>query len=157
MIMRDPYEGATLFAKVFNVCALSRPPIVAHRNRLQYLANKLQEETLRKLAKAERTKILVIGCGACPWRSGCSCGTSLFGRVDFTLVDFDAETLEHTAQALTALKKLMARATRIELVKNRATTAEAIGKLAASNAAKNMTLSTARGCSIICPDPVCRS
>ena len=37
MIMRDPYEGASLFAKAFNVCALSRPPIVAHRNRLQYL------------------------------------------------------------------------------------------------------------------------
>ena len=158
MIVRDPYEGATLFAKVFNVCALSRPPIVAHRNRLQYLANKLQEETLRKLAKAERTKILVIGCGPAHEIRTFLRDQASSDRVDFTLVDFDAETLEHTAQALTALKKTHGRATRFELVKKSVQQLlKQSAKLAASNAGEKYDFIYCAGLFDYLPDPVCRS
>ena len=79
MIMRDPYEGASLFAKAFNVCALSRPPIVAHRNRLRYLEEKLVIETMRNLALGRRMRVLNVGCGARARNTNLSARAGMFG------------------------------------------------------------------------------
>ena len=94
MIMRDAYEGASMFAKAFNVCALSRPPIVAHRNRLRYLADKLSQETLRKLRTGQRTKILTVGCGPAHEVRTFLRERDFSGNADFTLIDFDGERSE---------------------------------------------------------------
>jgi len=64
MMMRDPCEGASLFGKAFNICALTRPPIVAHQNRLRVLADRLFEETMRSLARGRKPiRIMDVGCG----------------------------------------------------------------------------------------------
>jgi extracellular factor (EF) 3-hydroxypalmitic acid methyl ester biosynthesis protein len=54
MILRDPYEGASLFAKIVNVCFLKNPPAEAHRNRIKYLTNALGEETRRERGASMR-------------------------------------------------------------------------------------------------------
>ena len=52
MMMRPPYEGSTLFAKILNVWLLDQAPARAHRNRVEYLARKLTEEAMRGRAVA---------------------------------------------------------------------------------------------------------
>ena len=44
MILRDPYEGGSLFAKVVNLWFLSQWPARAHRNRIKHLKGILKEE-----------------------------------------------------------------------------------------------------------------
>jgi extracellular factor (EF) 3-hydroxypalmitic acid methyl ester biosynthesis protein len=116
MMMRDPCEGASLFAKAFNVCALNRPPIVAHRNRLRCLADKLLEETSRNLARGRNpVKFLNVGCGPAHEVRMFLREQACSDQTEFTLVDFDAETLDHTGRALTELKQKNARSMRVHL------------------------------------------
>lgn len=117
MIMRDPYEGASLFAKAFNVCALSRPPIVAHRNRLKYLADKLLQETVRKVGLGQRAKFLSIGCGPAHEVRMFMQEHQCSDKAEFTLIDFDAETVEHVNRALADLKRSCGRMSAIQVIK----------------------------------------
>ena len=100
MILGDPLEGATLFAKLVNVVFLRNPPAQAHRNRIRYLQQRLEEETRRVAALGRRLRVLNLGCG--PARE-----VQLFlaeqdesDLADFTLLDFNAETLEFAEQTL---------------------------------------------------------
>jgi len=158
MIMRDPYEGASLFAKAFNVCALSRPPIVAHRNRLHQLAGKLTQETLRKLAKGERIRIMTIGCGPAHEVRMFIRDQDCSSHADFTLVDFDVETLQHTERALADLKRTHARSTGIALVKKSVQQLLKQSAKAVSGAtSEQYYLIYCAGLFYYLPDPVCRS
>src|SRR5262249_41526168 len=51
MMVRPPYEGSSLFAKMINVWLLSQAPARAHRNRVDYLVSKLTEEGMRGRAR----------------------------------------------------------------------------------------------------------
>jgi extracellular factor (EF) 3-hydroxypalmitic acid methyl ester biosynthesis protein len=114
MMMRDPYEGASMFAKAFNVCALSRPPIVAHQNRLLYLADKLLHETLRSLPTGRQLRILNVGCGPAHEIRKFFRDQSCSDNTSFTLVDFDAETLAHVSHALAECKARYGRSAQIQ-------------------------------------------
>ncbi len=117
MMMRDPYEGASLFAKAFNVCALGRPPIVGHRNRIGYLTEKLVQEAARVSSQGRPLRVISFGSGPahelqrllneqhCPRDS------------EFTLVDFDAETLEHCGRVLTECNRKNGSPAHLNLVK----------------------------------------
>jgi extracellular factor (EF) 3-hydroxypalmitic acid methyl ester biosynthesis protein len=158
MIMRDPYEGASLFAKAFNVCALSRPPIVAHRNRLRYLADKLTQETVRKLAAGGRAKILVIGCGPAHEVRMFLREQRCSDYVDLTLVDFDAETLDHAGRALADLKRSHGRSTGIQLVKKSVQQMlKQSAKIAKGTESDQYDLIYCAGLFDYLPDPICRS
>ena len=158
MIVRDPFEGASLFAKAFNVCALSRPPIVAHRNRLTYLADKLTQETLRKLTGGQRAKILAIGCGPAHEVRMFVRDQHCSNQADFTLVDFDTETLEHTARALADLKRSHGRSTGIELVKKSVQQMlKQAAKASKGSGGEQYDLIYCAGLFDYLPDPVCRS
>jgi len=159
MMMRDPCEGASLFGKAFNVCALSRPPIVAHRNRLRCLADRLLEETVRNLARGRATtKFLDVGCGPAHEvrlflkEHACS------DQTEFTLVDFDAETLEHSGRALAEIKQKYSRSTRIHLLRQ---PVQQMLKQAAKVRAGNPTLSYdmvyCAGLFDYLTGPICRS
>src|SRR6185295_17307188 len=63
MIVRDPYEGASLFAKVVNLWFLSQWPAKAHRNRIVYLKERLAEESLRAMRRGKPLRVLNLGCG----------------------------------------------------------------------------------------------
>ena len=62
MIVRDPYEGGSLFAKVLNFWFLSQWPARAHRNRIKYLRDKLTEETLTGARQNRQIRVLNLGC-----------------------------------------------------------------------------------------------
>ena len=104
MITRDPLEGSSLFAKLVNVWFLKQPPAEAHRNRIAYLTQKLQDESLRLSSEKRAIRILSLGCGpACEIQRFLN-QSSLSDRAEVTLLDFNEETLSHTQAVLSATK-----------------------------------------------------
>lgn len=106
MMFRDPFEGGSLFAKMLNAYALQLPPIIGHRNRIRYLSDKVEEESLRGAIGNHGSRVFSMGCGPAREVQQLLGANELVNHMHFTLVDFDAETLEHTNCALNDLKKL---------------------------------------------------
>lgn len=117
MILRDPYEGASLFAKIVNVCFLKNPPAEAHRNRITYLTGRLAEETKRIHNLGRRAKILNLGCGPAKEIQNFMRQYDLSDRASFTLLDFNDETLEHAAGLLNDVRTTHRRQTELNLMK----------------------------------------
>lgn len=117
MILRDPFEGASLFAKIVNVCFLKNPPAEAHRNRIGLLSNSLRAEVQRVVGEGRRARVLNLGCGPAKEVQSFLAAGQLADEVDFTLLDFEDEALRHTGEKLAELKRRFDRATGIQMVK----------------------------------------
>lgn len=100
MMLRSPEEGDDLFAKLINIWLLSQTPAQAHRNRVSHLKKKLVEETLRAKSARRRLQVLNLGCGPAGEIQDFARSQDISPLVDFTLVDFNAETLEFLRRAL---------------------------------------------------------
>ncbi|MCP5516737.1 MAG: class I SAM-dependent methyltransferase [Verrucomicrobiales bacterium] len=100
MILRDPYEGGTLFAKMVNVVFLRNPPAEAHRNRIDHLKHRLEEVVREAVAAGRRARILNLGCGPAREVERFIESSDLSDHADFTLMDFNRETLEFAGQRL---------------------------------------------------------
>jgi extracellular factor (EF) 3-hydroxypalmitic acid methyl ester biosynthesis protein len=116
MILRDPHEGATMFAKLVNVCFLQNPPAAAHRNRIKHLKRRLAEETRRVMAQGRRIQILNLGCGPAREVQEFMAEDSASDQADFTLLDFNSQTLEYTRQVLAESRARCARRTGLQIV-----------------------------------------
>jgi extracellular factor (EF) 3-hydroxypalmitic acid methyl ester biosynthesis protein len=117
MILRDPYEGASLFAKIVNVCFLKNPPAEAHRNRIRYLTTKLEEETKRVHLKGRRAKIFNLGCGPAKEIQNFMRQHDISDRADFCLLDFNDETIEHASGLLKDVRAAHRRQTELNFFK----------------------------------------
>jgi extracellular factor (EF) 3-hydroxypalmitic acid methyl ester biosynthesis protein len=117
MIVRDPYEGASLFAKVVNLWFLSQWPARAHRNRIQYLKELLTQEALRGAREGRVIRVLNLGCGPAREVQEFIAENSLCERAQFTLLDFNEETIRHTSGVLEQCKRRYGRSTLIQIQK----------------------------------------
>lgn len=117
MILRDPYQGSSLFGKLLNAYILSQKPAVAHRNRVQYLTEKIGEETRRLLASGKSIRILNIGCGPAQEIQMFLERDPVSNRADITLLDFDEETLDFASRAILEFKERHHRSTSLKFVK----------------------------------------
>ena len=63
MILRDPHEGGSIFAKVLNSWFLSQVPAEAHRNRVTFLTRRIFEECARARPKDAPLRVFNLGCG----------------------------------------------------------------------------------------------
>jgi extracellular factor (EF) 3-hydroxypalmitic acid methyl ester biosynthesis protein len=117
MILRDPYEGASLFAKIVNVCFLKNPPAEAHRNRIKYLTQRLSEETRRVQKLGRRARVFNLGCGPAKEIQDFMRVDELSNIADFTLMDFNDETLEHANALLSNIRSSNHRETSLQFVK----------------------------------------
>jgi len=117
MMFGDPFQGESLFAKMINLYALQLPPIVAHRNRIQYLTEKLKKESLRVMRKLKDARVFSMGCGPAQEVQRFLAEDELANYTHFTLVDFNEETLDHTVRVLNDLKKRHQRRTQIQTIK----------------------------------------
>lgn len=115
MMTRDPREGGTLFAKLFNVWLLQQRSVVAHRNRIEFLTDRLVEETARAWAAKRPARIYSLGCGPAREVQYFLARTELSNRARFTLVDFEPEALDHAARVLQEQKVQHHRSTPIVL------------------------------------------
>ncbi|MDB6024879.1 MAG: SAM-dependent methyltransferase [Verrucomicrobiales bacterium] len=117
MILRDPVEGSSLFAKLLNVYILLQAPAEGHRNRVVYLTDKLVEETRRCTRLGRTSRILNLGCGPAKEIQNFLMHEDLCDRSNLTLLDFNDETLEHTGKLLEEIKMKNRRTTQIQMVK----------------------------------------
>lgn len=118
MIGRNPFEGASLFAKIVNLWFLSQWPSKAHRNRLEFLSNRIQTETLR-VARSQgvKARIFDFGCGPAIEVQNFLRESPLSDHIDMTLADFNTETLDHAHQEIAAIQKRFDRAASIRFQK----------------------------------------
>lgn len=117
MILRDPCEGASLFAKLLNVFILSQAPAIAHRNRVTYLSKLLVLETSRIASTGGRARILNLGCGPAKEVQDFLAEQELSNAADFELLDFDEQTLQYLKQKLEGLKHAHNRRTGLNIIK----------------------------------------
>jgi extracellular factor (EF) 3-hydroxypalmitic acid methyl ester biosynthesis protein len=115
MILRDPHEGATMFAKLVNVVFLQSPASEAHRNRIKHLKIRLKEETQRAVALGRRLKVLNLGCGPAKEVQEFMTEDAISDNVDFVLLDFNSQTLDYTRSRLLQVRETYGRKTSLEL------------------------------------------
>lgn len=118
MMLGDPWQGNNTFAKLVNASALRHDAPAAHRNRIDILHRVLAHETHRVLSGRYvtsvpsssdlpmappgdgRVKILNIGCGPAEEIHRFAKSDPSASEVDFCLVDFNKETLDHVRSNL---------------------------------------------------------
>jgi extracellular factor (EF) 3-hydroxypalmitic acid methyl ester biosynthesis protein len=117
MILKNPYEGPSLFAKVVNAWFLNQLPAAAHRNRIKFLKRKLVEETLRAAKSGKPAQIFNLGCGPATEIQEFLAENELCNDVQFNLLDFNEETIQYTTRALHAISQRFGRKTTILMQK----------------------------------------
>lgn len=117
MILRDPLEGGSLFAKTVNLYFLNSAPALAHRNRIRYLVETLTGEARRVAATGRTVRILNLGCGPAGEIQEMLQTDPICDSMDFTLMDFNDETLEFTQNRLEKLRAQHGRRTAIQFLK----------------------------------------
>ena len=118
MIMDDPHQGDSLYAKILHRWFVKQPPAEAHRNRVKYLTARLHEETMRA-ARSGVKKMRAYNVGAGPAREvqDFMAQHELSNLADFTLVDFSEETLAHGKNVLEASRAKNGRQTQLRFIK----------------------------------------
>jgi extracellular factor (EF) 3-hydroxypalmitic acid methyl ester biosynthesis protein len=117
MMLRPPYEGSSLFAKIINVWLLGQSPARAHRNRVTYLTGKLVEEARRLDALQKPLRVLNIGCGPAGEVQRFLREEAVCDSAQLTLLDFNEETLANLRRTLDAIKQQCHRRTGLQFVK----------------------------------------
>ncbi len=103
MILRNGYEGDSLFGKIVHNWFVRQPPAEAHRNRIKYLTERIELEAYRVARGGGTARVFNFACGPAVevqnfFRS------SFSEKVELTLADFNAETLEYVRQMLGKIK-----------------------------------------------------
>ncbi|MCB1210719.1 MAG: class I SAM-dependent methyltransferase [Verrucomicrobiales bacterium] len=104
MMLRDPWEGSSMFAKMLNRLFLNTAPVVAHRNRVVYLQDRIHDETVRVAADGGRAQVFNLGCGPAGEVQNYIARDSMCDQTDLLLLDFNEETLNNTRRNLEELK-----------------------------------------------------
>lgn len=111
MILQDPLQGSSLFAKTVNLWFLNQAPALAHRNRISYLLQTLKAEVGRVATIGRRTRILNLGCGPAGEIQRFMQSEEISSRADFRLWDFNPETLDYARERLESERLAHARQT----------------------------------------------
>jgi extracellular factor (EF) 3-hydroxypalmitic acid methyl ester biosynthesis protein len=117
MIARNGQEGGNLFAKLVNTWFLRQPPAVAHRNRIDYLEQKLIEETARVAGTGREARMYSVACGPAQEVQRFVAANPLSDRASFTLLDFNEETLQHVQSTLHEFKLNHGRRTPLRFIR----------------------------------------
>ncbi len=117
MMIRDPFEGDSLFAKMVNRIFLDTPPVVAHQNRIVYLKDHILSETQRAVVKGRSLEIYNLGCGPAREIQNFLARESLSDHVEFTLVDFNEQTIADTRKVMEEFKTRHQRRTGFTFIK----------------------------------------
>jgi extracellular factor (EF) 3-hydroxypalmitic acid methyl ester biosynthesis protein len=117
MMIRSPYEGDTLFAKIINIWLLKQSPAQAHRNRVAHLTTKLIEETVRVRNEGRPAAIFNLGCGPAQEVQRFLEEQHIYECADFTLVDFNEETLGQLKKYLTDISRRLPRPATFRMIK----------------------------------------
>jgi extracellular factor (EF) 3-hydroxypalmitic acid methyl ester biosynthesis protein len=117
MMLGDPLQGSSLFAKIVNFWFVNAPPCEAHRNRIKHLVRKLSEETERAAREKRVASFLNMACGPAQEVQNFLIQDELCDKAEFELMDFNDETLAFTSKTLEEIKRRHLRRTPIKMVK----------------------------------------
>jgi extracellular factor (EF) 3-hydroxypalmitic acid methyl ester biosynthesis protein len=113
MIHRNQPEGRSLYERLIHRLLVGQWPAKSVRNRIAHLGESLINETARVARTGKTARILNVGCGPAREVQDFLRATQLSDQAQFTLLDFNAETLAHAAQKLREAKELFSRRTEI--------------------------------------------
>jgi len=112
MMLRNPYEGSSAFAKMLNFALLHTEPVVAHRNRIDYLIETLARETRRRIGHG-KTRVFNLACGPAVEVQRFLRERDESDLVEIDLLDFNAETLEYTRERMDEARRDGGRETKL--------------------------------------------
>jgi extracellular factor (EF) 3-hydroxypalmitic acid methyl ester biosynthesis protein len=121
MMTLDAFQGNSLFSKLLNKFFLNTPPVVAHRNRIDTLVRYLESESLRFPHKNKRAKIFNLGCGPAAEIQRFLKHSNRSDQCDFTLLDFNDETVAFAQRTLNQMRDQNGRRTGIDVLKKSVT------------------------------------
>ena len=121
MIMRNTYEGRSLFAKLLHAYIIDQAPAISVRNRAAYFTKKFVEETCRVSSIGRTAKFFSLGCGPAREVQNFLAQYSLSAQTQFQLLDFNEETLAHTSSQLDEVRIKYRRKTSVKFVRNSVT------------------------------------
>jgi extracellular factor (EF) 3-hydroxypalmitic acid methyl ester biosynthesis protein len=105
MIALNPFQGDTLFAKIVNLWFLSQWPSKAHRNRLAYLKERLENETWRVTRARRPARIFNFACGPAIEVQRFLADFRGCEQAELTLADFNEQTLDYLDKATGNIKE----------------------------------------------------
>jgi extracellular factor (EF) 3-hydroxypalmitic acid methyl ester biosynthesis protein len=114
MIHRNQPEGRSLYEKLIHLLLVSQWPAQSVRNRIAHLGENIVNETARVARAGRNARILNVGCGPAWEIQDFLKKTQLSNQADFTLIDFNKETLLHASEKLVELKRQFSRHTKIQ-------------------------------------------
>jgi extracellular factor (EF) 3-hydroxypalmitic acid methyl ester biosynthesis protein len=117
MIHRNTFEGESLFAKLVHYWFVSQWAAQSVRNRVAHMKSRIVQETLRVALQDRPARILNLGCGPAREVQNFIAEDDISDRADFTLVDFDAETLDFVSSTLQQVALQAGRRTRFRVEK----------------------------------------
>lgn len=117
MILRESYEGSSLFAKLLNVWLVGQAPAEGHRNRIHVLVERLGQEIVRVMPENRPAEVFTLGCGPAVEIQRLIRETTLADRARYTLVDFNEETVRSTGALLEELGRSHRRPISVNMVK----------------------------------------
>ncbi len=100
MMLGDPWQGNSTYAKIINSSALTHDAPRAHRNRIEMLVEILERETRRCQAESRPMRALNVGCGPAVELQRFLEASELCGHLDAELIDFNSETLDYAREQL---------------------------------------------------------
>ena len=115
MILRNGCEGSSLYAKVVHFWLVNQWPAQSVRNRIAHLRQSLIAETARAARGGGRARILNLGCGPAWEVQDFLKETPLSNEAEFTLMDFNEETINSTGNLLNELRRSQGRRTAITM------------------------------------------
>jgi len=95
MMLREGFEGGSVFAKLVNLWFVSQPPAQAHRNRIDHLVQIMLIEAAARHAAGKPLRVLNLGCGPAVEVQRFLREHDVSNCAEFTLIDFNDETLRH--------------------------------------------------------------
>ena len=105
MMLRNPLEGETSYAKLVNLFFLKAGPAEAHRNRIDILYNLIKDIATKAENAGHKAKIFNFACGPALEIQRFIEQEEISENCEFHLLDFSAETLEYTQKTLEECKK----------------------------------------------------
>lgn len=117
MIMRNGFEGESLYAKLVHHWLVRQWAALSVRNRIAHLKCRLKEEATRVLGLGRPFRVLDVGCGPA-WEVREF--IEQYPRADaaeFTLLDFDNNAMKHVTAATAEAKARHGRRTEVRTVR----------------------------------------
>jgi extracellular factor (EF) 3-hydroxypalmitic acid methyl ester biosynthesis protein len=116
MIHRNTFEGDSLYARLVHYWLVNQYPAISVRNRIAHMKAKLVQEAVRRSREKRPVRILNLGCGPAREVGQFIAENHFADQAEFTLIDFDAETISHASAALNEIKSKHGRKTAVEFV-----------------------------------------